>query len=437
MDTFIKALFVALICLFEIIPSAFGASEVEIPSSFNPVGSGARSIGMGGAFIAVADDATAASWNPGGLIHLTLPEFSVVFSGFHRREDIHFGVNTASDGAYSISEWDNINYLSAVYPFGLLDRNMVISLTYQQLYDMNRKWRFTLDKPLTGMTDNWTFRQTGDLSALGVSYCIQLLPELSLGVTLNLWDDDITPNKWEKKYSAISAAGGMSLFRFNSEERHSFSGLNANIGVLWYISYKLSLGAVLKTPFRADVTYRSRETQIYESEPEDMIISMPEKIRNDKLQMPMSYGIGLVYKFSDHFFMSADVYRTEWNDFIYQEEDGTERSPLTGKLINDSDISPTHQIRLGAEYRIMNKKKGYIIPLRAGVFYDPAPNEGNPDDFYGFSLGSGFTLNDRFSADIAYQYRLGNDAGKYMLENLGFSEDADEHKIYFSVIFYP
>ncbi len=41
--------------------------NVEITSAPNPVGSGARALGMGGAFIAVTD-ATTASWNPGGLI---------------------------------------------------------------------------------------------------------------------------------------------------------------------------------------------------------------------------------------------------------------------------------------------------------------------------------------------------------------------------------
>ena len=54
--------------------------RAEIASSFNPVGSGARALGMGGAFIAVADDATAASWNPGGLIQLEKPEISAVGS---------------------------------------------------------------------------------------------------------------------------------------------------------------------------------------------------------------------------------------------------------------------------------------------------------------------------------------------------------------------
>ncbi len=48
--------------------------QVRISSSPNPVGSGARAVGMGSAFIAIADDATAASWNPGGLIQLERPE---------------------------------------------------------------------------------------------------------------------------------------------------------------------------------------------------------------------------------------------------------------------------------------------------------------------------------------------------------------------------
>ena len=56
--------------------------QIGISSSPNPVGSGARALGMGGAFIAVADDATAASWNPAGLAQLTKPETSVVFDYF-------------------------------------------------------------------------------------------------------------------------------------------------------------------------------------------------------------------------------------------------------------------------------------------------------------------------------------------------------------------
>ena len=70
----------------------------DIPTSFNPVGSGARALGMGGAFIAVADDATAASWNPGGLIHLENPEVSMVGASYQRTDDLTFGTNPEASG---------------------------------------------------------------------------------------------------------------------------------------------------------------------------------------------------------------------------------------------------------------------------------------------------------------------------------------------------
>ena len=71
--------------------SLMNLEQSGIPPSMNPVGSGARALGMGGAFIAVADDATAASWNPGGLIQLETPEVSIVGSYFDSNEDLSFG----------------------------------------------------------------------------------------------------------------------------------------------------------------------------------------------------------------------------------------------------------------------------------------------------------------------------------------------------------
>ena len=61
-------------------------AQITLPPSINfatspsPVGSGARAAGKSFAFIAVADDATAASHNPGGLVQLERPEMSVVGS---------------------------------------------------------------------------------------------------------------------------------------------------------------------------------------------------------------------------------------------------------------------------------------------------------------------------------------------------------------------
>jgi hypothetical protein len=44
-------------------------------------------MGWGTAFIAVADDATAASHNPGGLVQLERTDISIVGSYFYRHDD--------------------------------------------------------------------------------------------------------------------------------------------------------------------------------------------------------------------------------------------------------------------------------------------------------------------------------------------------------------
>ncbi len=88
---------------------------VEIPSSPNPVGSGARAIGMGGAFIAVADDATAASWNPGGIVQLDKPEISFVYKYLRRSENKSFENHPEASSTDSV-DYHNLNFFSAAYP---------------------------------------------------------------------------------------------------------------------------------------------------------------------------------------------------------------------------------------------------------------------------------------------------------------------------------
>jgi len=57
-------------------------------ASFLEVGVGSRAIGMGGAFVAVANDATTLYWNPAGLAELTGAE--AVFERIDWLADIHF-----------------------------------------------------------------------------------------------------------------------------------------------------------------------------------------------------------------------------------------------------------------------------------------------------------------------------------------------------------
>lgn len=430
--------------LLSSVPAQTGPiSTVEIPSSFNPVGSGARAIGRGGAFIAVADDATAASWNPAGLIQLKRkPEFSVVFSGLVRREDNFFGSHPEASGANSVTS-AAINFLSAAGSFQWLDRNMSLSLTYRHLYDFNRRWAFDFYTDLEDgfYDDQWRYRQKGSLSAVGLSYCIQITPRWSAGLTLNLWEDDLTPNQWEQTFHLKSRGetfGQPFVETMEKIETYSFDGMNANIGALVRLPWGLSLGAVVKTPFRADLEHRVQRSRTahYPLYPKADSHQVESDVRSEKLVMPLSMGVGAACRFSDSLSISIDVWRTEWDDFVYKNENGDKKSPISGRPIHSSDIDATHQVRAGVEYLFINKIKQTLVPVRFGLFYDPAPAEGSPDDFYGFSLGTGMVKMGCFSLDVAYQLRYGDDVGAIYLDHLNFSQDVVEHKAYFSMIFY-
>lgn len=431
--------------------------KIEFASSPNPVGSGARAMGMGGAFISVADDATAASWNPAGLLQINWSEVSVVGNWFHRTEDNSFGINPEADGTQSVSSKD-INYFSLTYPFVAFEQcmPMVISLNYQQLYEFNREWNVHFIHrsisefvSLTEYTDV-DYDQTGTLSALGIAYAFKLpvKEHVYFGSTLNLWDDDLFNNEWDEKYyqtgktTLIHSFPGVpssieTVSEYIRTDHYSFSGFNANLGLLWkkvgIFKDKdyLKVGMVVKLPFTADLTHKRTQDQMLNG---DSLAGIPVE-SGEELDMPLSYGIGISYRPSNTFTISADIYRTEWDDFILTDSNGHETSPITNESPEASDIDATHQIRLGTEYLYHVKGRKYQIPFRAGLFYDPAPAKGGHDDYYGFSLGSGFESY-YVVFDVAYQCRLGKDVASSLLPSeADFSQDVEEHIIYASVIF--
>ena len=432
---------IILCCLlvYPTVVSAGMAQTVGIASSPNPVGSGARALGMGGAFIAVADDATAASWNPGGLVQLETPEISVVGAFNHRTEDTNYEAFPEASGPQGVSTWD-LNYLSGAYPFPLFDHNAVVSLNYQQLYDFSKKVRFSTrdDDPPFIRDNQYEFEQEGSLYAISPAFALQISSSLSVGVTLNVWENALFDNEWKLKRNQTGSGSFMGIPFFSTEdltETYKFSGFNCNIGIMWDINSTFTLGAVFKSPFGADLKhdYRSYRTVVYPTDPENNKNEALSFSNNETLDMPMSYGVGLSARLSDALTLALDIYRTEWGDYVLHAADGRHLSPITGRSENESDVNATTQVRVGSEYLIIGEEM--VIPIRAGLFYDPEPADGSPDDFWGLSVGSGISY-DAFVYDIAYQYRFGKNVRSAVIGDETSKQDVEQHTVYMSVIYH-
>lgn len=218
-------------------------------------------------------------------------------------------------------------------------------------------------------------------------------------------------------------------------ERWDFSGFNFNLGILWNINKTFTFGAIYKSPFKAKLTHRFNFSSdlTFPAFPPANTHNVIELTDHQTLKMPMSYGVGLGIRVSDELTFDLDIYRTQWDDFVRRTEDGQEWNPITGIPISISKIKPANQVRFGGEYLVIREKT--VIPLRAGVFYDPEPSENHPDDFWGFALGSGFVYK-KLVYDIAYQFRFARDVRTATVANEASSQDVDQHTIIMSVIYH-
>lgn len=474
---------VLFIFLFSMIfPGGVSQAQLQIPApprisgTPNPVGSGARALGYGGAFIAVADDATAASHNPAGLIQLELPEFSVVSAYVNKNEPLD--VPDPFQSGDNIQRNVNFNYISAALPFRLLKKNFTASINFQDLFDFNRSLNFKEviappGLPIRGLLET-KFRQDGGLRALAPALAMQITPRFSLGATFNFWTDltidDEAVTRDTVGLLEADVAGFRQVSQLGIHEKFSkFRASNMNFGLLWNMTNLITVGAVLKTPvtFHPDVEVQVFSRQITPVLNRDISAQARFSQGDVLLEYPISYGAGIAFRFSDAFTVDFDIFRTEWGDF---KREGVVRfetvfdpatrlltqRPVIGLLGADnrviggveafdpverrtvrlfpSEVDATYQIRLGGEYLFILEKT--IIPLRAGVFYDPEPSHKNPQDFYGFALGSGASLGPLI-IDIAYQFRFANGvSGEQLGLPPAFKSDIRQSTLFASAIYH-
>jgi long-subunit fatty acid transport protein len=418
----------------------------------NPVGSGARATGMGGAFIAVADDATAASWNPAGLIHLEKPEVSIVYSYFNRSQSYNSSTHPEMSNTNNIMDANDINFASIAYPFVLLDRNMIVTLNYQRLYDMNKNVSFNYNfKSTPGdafkISGRYSMSQEGYIGALSPAIAVQITPELYFGATVNIFDDFAGTSSWKNTsilsgqlVSTIDPTTPPIGIESKASKKYAFSGLNANLGLIYTINGKYSFGFVYKTAYDADATRENtfESTTSVAGLPPDRQV---DPVKHDRFiySMPASYGFGFAYRHSDALSMALDIYRTEWSDFaITDRTTGIKTNPVSNKPVTDGKPRDTTQVRLGAEYLIIGNKA--VVPVRAGLFYDPEPGISRINDFFGLSVGSGIAI-DSWAFDVSYQYRWGNRVSSDIImpteaDQRGINMDTTQHTVMTSLIYH-
>ncbi len=372
-----------------------------------PVGSGARALGQS-AFIAVADDATAASWNPAGLIQLEKPEASFVGAWRTVTKDYsvaNSGVSVDQD-RWGLGE---INFMSYAQPIEIGNTDVVISVNYHQVYDFGVEYNGSGPIGSIGLV-KLKGKSEGAVSAYSLAGGLSMPshPEITIGASFNWYAQSLLNDyAWQVKKTTTSSyfLPFPSSVQESTETFDDFRGYNFTFGLLWDVYLwqeedPLTLGLVYHTPFTAKM---DRELLVVSTTSGGIFGQ-----QSMDMDFPASLGAGANYKFSDSLSVAFDVEWKEWSEFTKNYADGTSDSPI------DSD---TLAYRLGAEHlTFFEGARESVLACRGGLFYEPRPVSNDPDPLkvYGLSAGLGWTVKDQFSLDFAYQFRWGEqDLGNF------------------------
>ena len=199
-------------------PLAYGQTTIEPPI----VSPGARSLGLGGAFVAVADDATAAWANPSGLMQLARPEISLE------------GRSWSEDREGVASNQSNLGFLSFVLP----RQKWSIAIYGQTLSSLEfpTEWQANNQvDPLSGLV----------VGNFGVSAALRLSEAVSIGFGLTAFAGVFTEG-------SIDPDGTDPFWDGNAE-----NDAGATAGVLWNLNDAWALGASYRSG--ADFTFAGGE----------------------------------------------------------------------------------------------------------------------------------------------------------------------------------
>jgi hypothetical protein len=428
--------------------------NVVLRNSFNPVGSGSRGLGMGGAFIAVADDGTAASFNPAGLAQLRRSELAIV--GFGDELDTTLVVPQVDGGRQTLtttSRHGAPDFVGLSVPFEAGGKNLTVQLSYQRAVDLFGKGSVTLQNTLLagelGFTADelrglglsaatpldlitvLTPDQSGAFHTATAAGAYQVTSRLSLGLSVNYWLAE-----WRAQGSASlrvvpTARPGVPrppvpLVRIERTflQDHSMRGINLSTGFLLRYS-RVSIGGVLRLPFSGD--YNLIETGGAQTFALTTLVDQ-EAVDVDmtsRLRWPRSAGIGVAIRPFRGLTMTADYTTSHWSRTLIesvpggallteQEKDENDQPRESYTDRNFFDLLPasltstadTDQLRVGAEYLVSLPK--VVIPLRVGAFRDqsPVPEFGSSAGrrIDGFTVGTGLNFS-RVVLDVAFESR--------------------------------
>lgn len=363
-----------------LVPCATAGQEAGQPVvnlQFNFSDPGARSLGFGGAFIGLADDATAAFANPAGLVQLGRPEVSIegrranystpyAQSGRVEGDPSGFGIDKIKGlrTARSDESVSSLSFLSVAYPKG----KWSVAFFRHQLAD------FQFSSETQGLFGGGTdccqqrffdqrSRNDFDLVNYGLAGAYRVSEILSLGLGFTYLDAALIG---VADVYAVDDDSVEALFRPNSYLMQRWvnravvtiddSDWSFTAGFLWNVSQRWKLGGVYRQAPKVKIgSFLVAGFLIDYGVPPGAVVDRSSSLR---VEFPSFVGLGFAYRApGDRLTLSL-----QWDRIGY--------SKIPESLeIDDQTVADANELHLGGEYVFRRPKT--LMAVRVGAWMDP------------------------------------------------------------------
>jgi long-subunit fatty acid transport protein len=394
---------------------------------FNFNSPGARATGIGGAFISIADDATAAEANPAGLTALLRPEVSFELKGVRFRRDVsNFSHTGTADNFTLVSrEFENNliipSFGSVVIPMG----NVVGSLFRHELVHFETsyftKGSYVPPAPGTAPGDgSYFFPVHSDLTMKVVNWGAALSYKVSRGFSVGLSGglSQLSVNSTlSRYYLEVFSTGNLTNESRIDDEGNSYF---LNLGLLVRPADNLAIGAIYKLRPRFELEHNLLVREF----PEDTVIA-----QTINFNVPSSIGLGISYRPLDVLTLAFDVSRVSYSDMT---KDFVLVFGTDAVVPSDYSVDDAFEFHAGVEYVLLLRSMGVVF--RGGLYNeadsritftgDPA-SPGDPDRAFvrrtqaalfqagesdmHYTFGVGLLFGNAFQLDLAGNLSRGSD----------------------------
>ncbi len=430
------------------------AQNTEDQNAFDFSLPGARSRGIGGAFVAIADDATSVYSNPAGLTRLFRPEVSIEARHWDRTSrTLHSGhlFGPASGiGADAIdgpverdfrSGVTGVSFMSVVYPG---DRWAAGVFRHQLArYRMDRR----IEGPFFDCTGGYRgeaasapfcephARADGvdrefpkqqslalDIQSTGAAFAYKWPVGLAAGIAVQYFDfrlssvNKVFTARDGQKYLPPHFADpeNLELIGSQSGDDHAWA---ANAGVLWDVSSRWAVGA----SFRQGPSFEfATSTVTGPREGSRLIVAQSD----NPFRVPDTFSVGVLHRLTNFWHLSFEYDRVNYHQLIDDFRNTALRpgDPESDLVASGVRLDSANQLRFGAEYlwltpgsRVLAFRGGVWTDPSAQAYFDADPATGLPAPRWAVLLprrdgtvhltgGLGFTTRRHFQIDAAVDF---------------------------------